>query len=306
MIRGLTTGLTKHRKSGGAEGLSMSQADYLQSLGITEKDGLVAMLEKVAPDLNRARAEGHNEKVYLAEHGFREQEERDSLIEAVRNLDALKIRLQKTKDIAGSIEQQEALGESEIKKDKAWQKTTPAGRIATAEARHDITTVIEGQKALPLTTLMEEAQDIPEVHAGDMSRATYLGDWVRGLAQLQGPDEGKRLRHQRVALKDLERRARSAGVKEGEMGFNPTTFEGLFTPAPIERVQDYVTRVEGLIAQHGGQLSPDMSAAMNRLATALDENTKATNATRANPNPNPAPRAPAPLPGAPRGGPARP
>jgi hypothetical protein len=289
LYRGLRIGLTKHTR---VKGSDQAQADYLESLGITAKDTLESTLDKLVPDLAKARESGQDLDLYLASKNFRASEQRRAIIETFENYAPLKERMARARE-AGLNEQ---LGEDEIAKNQEFL-ASPQGRFAVSKALGAAATVTRGVKAERLRVLTEETEASPEIQEGDESQATLFTDFMRGfVVNPKAPAEaGRRIRVEAQMARNLRRRATRAGVPEEEYAaMDPT---GIIGPSGPNAMRDFVNRVESLIAERGGESAVETLPVLQEMDKSLKEIVTLFGDRK---------KAPAPLPAAPRAGAVRP
>ncbi|MDR3638681.1 MAG: hypothetical protein P4L84_33050 [Isosphaeraceae bacterium] len=295
LIRGLRVGMTKHRKVKGAES---SQADYLKGLGFTEKDSIEEMLDKIVPDIVKAEGAGRDASVYLAEHGFRNEEERRALVEVAHNYQPLKQRFAETR------KRMNTFGPGEQATNQAFLDS-PQGRAGVAGAMKDTAQVSLGLRHEKWKVLLEEAESDPEFQKTEQDWGLSFADRMTGYAAGHFSDPvaaGREKRLSRFARERLNKRARAAGIGDEEL---QGTLQESFghDKSWYEINSDYANRVEKMIAEKGGSTAADTAPQMERLAKAIEENNKllADQARR-----NGGGQAPPALPGPPRGGAVRP
>lgn len=258
--RGLRSGQTKHMKGKGA---ISSQADYLKSLGIGEKDTLESSLAKIVPDIRKAQEAGRAPDVYLAERGFRSSEERRALIETVENYDVLKIRLEQARKASS--------GADEVAKNKAYL-ASPAGRLKVATQAGAAETAAKGLMGERFVAATAEARESPETRRADESiLTTVVGDTVRGIMVGQLPfigktgtmEAGREERVRALALTNLRKKAQAAKVPDVQLENLRRKSYG--TPNPEA---EYTRLVEEEIERRGGNLAVNPAASLNNLGRA--------------------------------------
>lgn len=285
--RALKGGLLRHTKRKGA---IMSQADYMKSLGITEKTDMEGFLGAIVPDVMKAKAAGRDVESYLGEHGLSNSEERRAVMEMVPLYDAVKSRMERARGAQD--------GSKILEANKRFLQST-SGQEAVAEQLADVQTVTKGLPSRGLRALKEAAKASPEMLSGDQSILTRtIGDLVSGMMMGEIPfvssmaggagpmAAGRESRSERLAISALRSQALAAGVSEKEL---LEAQHGSYGTADYQA--EYVNRVQALIAGKGGDTSIRTESTMSRLADAVEKSNRLEEARQkgitATPNPLP-------------------
>jgi hypothetical protein len=295
LYRGLKIGLTKQTK---VRGTDQAQGAYLKGLNVGEKDTLEQTLDKIVPDLQRARESGRDLDAYLAGKNFRAGEERRAIIETFENYGPLKQRMQEAREAGLPDAERKTLGDKEIEKNKAYLEDT-TGRTAVSDALADAAKVTLGAKNKRLLAVLKETESSPEFQAGDQSIYTALGgDTLRGLmtGNIRGPGEaGRGLRLEGTAIERLQKRATAAGVTPEEQRGARI---GAYGAGPENYTAEFVNQLEALITKHGGSNAINTAPQLDKMVEVLTQIRDQQG--------GPPGKTPEALPVAPRGGNARP
>jgi hypothetical protein len=253
----------------------MPQAAYLKSIGITETDSLESALTKLAADVNQAQASGRAPDVYLAERGFRAEEERRALVSVIPDIKILQERLRLARGAesgAGALAANQRFLASE------------QGQNAVAEQLGAAKTATIGLQAERWVAMKKAAEASPEVVAGDQSVTTSVLDYFRGLAVGETPflgdpaKAGRETRISGIAMDAMRKRAKALGVTDDQL--LKAQRESYSAGPGFEAA--YASRVQGLIAQRGGTNAVDIEPTMKRLADAMEENNRLLSGQKGN------------------------
>jgi hypothetical protein len=289
LYRGLKIGLTKQTK---VRGTDQAQGAYLKGLGVGEKDTLEQTLDKIVPDLQRAKDAGRDLDAYLASKNFRASDQRRAIIETFENYAPLKERMKEARE-AGL---DETLGAGEMEKNRQFIEST-SGREAVKDALKDAAQITRGSRDEPYKIAYEAAEASAEIQRGDESQRMLALDVARGLPldPFHPAVAGRRVRVESKMARDLRARATAAGVKEEEYSaLDPT---GIVGPSGPKAMEAFVNKVESLIVAKGGSMAIDIKPGIDEMNRTLKEISEQL---------GPKAKAPEALPVAPRGGNARP
>lgn len=289
LSRGLRAGLTKMV---GGKGTKEPQGKYLKRLGITEKDSLESALDKLIPDIRKARAGGREADVYLAEHGFRGEEERKAIVEVEGVYEQLKDRFKAAREAGAG-------GGAAAAKANARYLASPEGRAAVGDALAKAAEQTRGIRGERMAAYMREAVASPEFQESEKSPSAAIGDRLTGYLSgaFHDPVEfGRTTRLQGIAGRIQRQRALDVGVSEEDL----TNARHKSYRAGGDFLEENFNLVDQLISQKGGNLSANTTPVMDRLAQALEENNRLVKENNARMGPPPPIAAPAPRPLGPR------
>lgn len=274
LSRGLRAGLTKMR---GGPGTVEPQGKWLKRLGVTENDSLEVALDKIIPDLRKAKAEGRGLEVFLSEHGMKSEEERRALIEVEGVYEQLKERF------AAARKASTQGGPEALAANQRFLESD-LGRSQVAEQLGAVSTATRGMRGARLSALTQEAKSSPEFQRGEQSLTQQGLDQFWGMlsgnftlpllgTQFGSGDAGEAGRQQRLqmsAIRLAEERAKRAGVTLPEMA----KARAASYRAGGEFQAEYVNQLESATMARGGRVGVDTAPALAALTAAVEENNR--------------------------------